>query len=227
MMTSLTSVQTKGIKRSMAEVDSVQLFDETGVKNQSSGTAGSKRRQRWKEKEDQEKVENPRTDGNVIGIEVIEESSSSENEEMEEEEDENTEEPDENIEESEENKEEPEGSKETPRKEDKEDVSEETISKAGKADISNGNIIATEECTLVEKDGKTPAPKREAKPAIFVPVHRTAEVQAARMKLPILAEEQAIVEAINENPVVILAGETGSGKTTQVSLPYIFEIMIV
>lgn len=219
MMTSLTSVQTKGIKRSMAEVDSVQLFDETGVKNQSSGTAGSKRRQRWKEKEDQEKVENPRTDGNVIGIEVIEESSSSENEEMEEEEDENTEEPDENIEESEENKEEPEGSKETPRKEDKEDkedVSEETISKAGKADISNGNIIATEECTLVEKDGKTPAPKREAKPAIFVPVHRTAEVQAARMKLPILAEEQAIVEAINENPVVILAGETGSGKTTQV-----------
>lgn len=221
MMTSLTSVQTKGIKRSMAEVDSVQLFDETGVKNQSAGTAGSKRRQRWKEKEDKEKVENPRTDGNVIGIEVIEESSSSENEEMEEEEDENTEEPDENIEESEENKEEPEGSKEKP-KEDKEDVSEETVSKAGKADIPNGNIIATEECTLFEKDGKTSAPKREAKPAIFVPVHRTAEVQAARMKLPILAEEQAIVEAINENPVVILAGETGSGKTTQVSLTYIF-----
>lgn len=32
------------------------------------------------------------------------------------------------------------------------------------------------------------------------------------MKLPILAEEQAVVEAINDNPVVIITGETGSGK---------------
>lgn len=38
----------------------------------------------------------------------------------------------------------------------------------------------------------------------------------ARLKLPILAEEQVIMEAINENPVVIICGETGSGKTTQV-----------
>ena len=36
------------------------------------------------------------------------------------------------------------------------------------------------------------------------------------MKLPILAEEQVIMEAINNNPIVILCGETGSGKTTQV-----------
>ena len=63
---------------------------------------------------------------------------------------------------------------------------------------------------------KIPAPNRTSKPAVFIPVHRSAEVQAARLKLPILAEEQGIVEAINDNPVVILAGETGSGKTTQV-----------
>ena len=36
------------------------------------------------------------------------------------------------------------------------------------------------------------------------------------MKLPILAEEQVVMETINENPVVIICGETGSGKTTQV-----------
>lgn len=36
------------------------------------------------------------------------------------------------------------------------------------------------------------------------------------MDLPILAEEQNIVEAIRMHPVVIIAGETGSGKTTQV-----------
>jgi ATP-dependent RNA helicase DHX37/DHR1 len=54
------------------------------------------------------------------------------------------------------------------------------------------------------------------KPAVFVPLNRNPKIQEGRLKLPILAEEQAIMEAINENPVVILAGETGSGKTTQV-----------
>jgi len=38
----------------------------------------------------------------------------------------------------------------------------------------------------------------------------------ARLSLPILAEEQAVMEAINENDVTVLCGETGSGKTTQV-----------
>ncbi|KAH9515060.1 ATP-dependent RNA helicase dhx37 [Bulinus truncatus] len=38
----------------------------------------------------------------------------------------------------------------------------------------------------------------------------------ARLKLPILAEEQVVMETIIENPVVIICGETGSGKTTQV-----------
>ncbi|XP_053327841.1 probable ATP-dependent RNA helicase DHX37 [Spea bombifrons] len=55
-----------------------------------------------------------------------------------------------------------------------------------------------------------------SEPAIFVPVDRTPEIQEARLKLPILAEEQVIMEAIKEKPVVVLCGETGSGKTTQV-----------
>ena len=38
----------------------------------------------------------------------------------------------------------------------------------------------------------------------------------ARMKLPILGEEQQIIETISENQVTIICGETGSGKTTQV-----------
>ena len=36
------------------------------------------------------------------------------------------------------------------------------------------------------------------------------------MKLPILSEEQVVMETINENMVTIICGETGSGKTTQV-----------
>lgn len=68
-------------------------------------------------------------------------------------------------------------------------------------------------------------PKTEnvsSKPAVFVPVYRTPEIQAARMELPIIGEEQKVMEVINENDVTIIAGETGSGKTTQVP-QFLFE----
>lgn len=63
------------------------------------------------------------------------------------------------------------------------------------------------------------APKIKAmppRPAVYVPVNRKPDIQEMRMKLPVIAEEQTIMEAISENAVVIIAGETGSGKTTQV-----------
>lgn len=50
----------------------------------------------------------------------------------------------------------------------------------------------------------------------YVSVDRPAEVQEARLKLPVCGEEQVIMEAIRNNTVVIICGETGSGKTTQV-----------
>uniref|UniRef100_A0A1Q3F0A1 RNA helicase n=1 Tax=Culex tarsalis TaxID=7177 RepID=A0A1Q3F0A1_CULTA len=56
----------------------------------------------------------------------------------------------------------------------------------------------------------------DRKPASYVHVERDPAIQTARLKLPILGEEQEIMEKISENPIVILAGETGSGKTTQV-----------
>jgi HrpA-like RNA helicase len=40
--------------------------------------------------------------------------------------------------------------------------------------------------------------------------------QSDRNQLPIIMEEQRIMEAVIENDVVIICGETGSGKTTQV-----------
>ncbi|KFO03858.1 putative ATP-dependent RNA helicase DHX37, partial [Balearica regulorum gibbericeps] len=63
---------------------------------------------------------------------------------------------------------------------------------------------------------QTASAKPPCKPAVFIPVDRSPEIQEARLKLPILAEEQVIMEAISENPIVIICGETGSGKTTQV-----------
>ncbi|CAB3403608.1 unnamed protein product [Caenorhabditis bovis] len=47
-------------------------------------------------------------------------------------------------------------------------------------------------------------------------VSRSEEIQAKRAELPIFAEEMRIVEAINENLVTVVCGETGSGKTTQI-----------
>lgn len=41
-------------------------------------------------------------------------------------------------------------------------------------------------------------------------------IQENRLKLPICGMEQEIVEAISANDVIILCGETGSGKSTQV-----------
>ncbi|TRY60549.1 hypothetical protein DNTS_026966 [Danionella cerebrum] len=58
--------------------------------------------------------------------------------------------------------------------------------------------------------------KDECKPAVFIPVDRLPEIQAVRLQLPVLAEEQMIMEAVRENECVVLCGETGSGKTTQV-----------
>ncbi|KAF2183939.1 P-loop containing nucleoside triphosphate hydrolase protein [Zopfia rhizophila CBS 207.26] len=52
--------------------------------------------------------------------------------------------------------------------------------------------------------------------AFSVAVERSSEIQASRLQLPIVAEEQKIMEAIHNNDVVVVWGATGSGKTTQV-----------
>ncbi|CDO91800.1 unnamed protein product [Kluyveromyces dobzhanskii CBS 2104] len=58
--------------------------------------------------------------------------------------------------------------------------------------------------------------ENSARKAFFVRVQRSDAVQVVRTALPVFAEEYRIMEAINHNDVVIICGETGSGKTTQV-----------
>eukprot|EP00941_MAST-03F_sp_MAST-3F-sp1_P001310 g1310.t1 len=48
-----------------------------------------------------------------------------------------------------------------------------------------------------------------------VNVTRTPEIMESRKELPVCGMEQEIIEAVNENDVIILCGATGSGKTTQ------------
>ncbi|KAF4983201.1 hypothetical protein FZEAL_1358 [Fusarium zealandicum] len=49
-----------------------------------------------------------------------------------------------------------------------------------------------------------------------VSVTRTPAVQEARLKLPVVSEEQRLMEAIHSNDIVVICGSTGSGKTTQI-----------
>jgi ATP-dependent RNA helicase DHX37/DHR1 len=58
--------------------------------------------------------------------------------------------------------------------------------------------------------------------AFSVAVHRSHDIQEARLQLPVVAEEQKIMEAVHNNDVVVVWGATGSGKTTQVP-QFLFE----
>ena len=52
--------------------------------------------------------------------------------------------------------------------------------------------------------------------AYSIKVERSPEMQEIRLGLPVVAEEQKIMEAVFNNACVVIWGATGSGKTTQV-----------
>ncbi|KAJ3693718.1 hypothetical protein LUZ60_009198 [Juncus effusus] len=88
-------------------------------------------------------------------------------------------------------------------------------------EISNSNL-PTEKTTKMEtqkSENKITEIIKKSNPIIapiVVQVKRPAEIEEKRKDLPIIMMEQEIMEAINENSVVIICGETGCGKTTQV-----------
>lgn len=83
--------------------------------------------------------------------------------------------------------------------------------------IGDEKLQDNEDIKILEnqKDVKNSEHKCRQK-TCFKTVSRDPEVQKMRLKLPILSEEHAVMETINENPITIIVGETGSGKTTQV-----------
>ncbi|XP_074592147.1 ATP-dependent RNA helicase DEAH13 isoform X2 [Curcuma longa] len=78
--------------------------------------------------------------------------------------------------------------------------------------ITDGSVEKCEET----KDITDSTGRKDANPSTVVHVSRPEVVEEQRKDLPIIMMEQEIMEAINENFVVILCGETGCGKTTQV-----------
>lgn len=67
-----------------------------------------------------------------------------------------------------------------------------------------------------DEEGYIPINKDLQRDAFYVNVERTDTVQQLRMQLPVFNEEHRIMEAINHHDCVVICGETGSGKTTQV-----------
>ncbi|KAB2621302.1 ATP-dependent RNA helicase PB1A10.06c [Pyrus ussuriensis x Pyrus communis] len=73
----------------------------------------------------------------------------------------------------------------------------------------------------VSKSSISPAPRPLISPTI-VHVSRPEEVENTRKDLPIIMMEQEVMEAVNDHSTVIICGETGCGKTTQVP-QFLFE----
>ena len=67
-----------------------------------------------------------------------------------------------------------------------------------------------------DEEGYVPIDKSMKRDAFFVNVLRDDEIQNVRMQLPVFAEEHRIMEAVNHHDCIVVCGETGSGKTTQV-----------
>lgn len=64
--------------------------------------------------------------------------------------------------------------------------------------------------------------KNTTRKSYYISVTRPENIQQMRLQLPVVAEEQKIMEAIHNNSVTVIYGTTGSGKTTQIP-QFLFE----
>ena len=91
--------------------------------------------------------------------------------------------------------------------------SEENVLQPGSENPNKKRKISDEE----QSDELERKKLRKANPSLkWVAVERCAGIQEGRLQLPILSEEANVLESVSNNDIIIICGETGSGKTTQV-----------
>lgn len=216
-LTGISAMQTIGLRR-LNELNSELATQELSEENDNkkfSSIAGAKKRLRLLKMDNAEKIKKKKYDPNVVGLEQSSEESSSESDDVD-----TDDEPEvvNGYETSEIDSLDTENKVEIAKADSKTDVPE--------AQTSKTDIITVEDENKANKNKKSKdSNKKEIKvekkpllehPTVHVEVKRDPKIQVARLKLPILGEEQRIMELINENEFLIVAGETGSGKTTQI-----------
>ncbi|XP_072934333.1 probable ATP-dependent RNA helicase kurz [Epargyreus clarus] len=202
--TTIATLQTIGTRRLNEYNQTTTQNAEQTEQKKFSSIAGAKKRLRLLRMENSDNVKKKKYDPNVVGLEGSseEESSESSGEDEEPEVIENG---------TDLTKEENVGDIKTDVKSNSgDDNSQDTEQSNSTVEKSEVESVKTEN---IKENVKKPVLEH---PTIHVEVKRDPKIQVARLKLPILGEEQRIMELINENEFLIVAGETGSGKTTQI-----------
>ena len=185
--------------------------------------------QKQTEQDEEKKKENKKalTNEKVLFIANEEESSSDEDDEDNQEENEDNDNSngmseDSNSEENEENDDENGMSEDSENNEEDENENEEN-----EKEEKVGKEMSEDEDNEVEKEQqpKQEKPKENEGKRRIIPIEipRTKEINEKRKQLPILMEENNIIETILNNETTIICGQTGSGKTTQIP-QILFEI---
>lgn len=179
-LTSIASIQTKGLKRHFfeeAHPEKIKPKRDVQVGEvKLNSIAGSKRRKLLGNR-----VQEVSTDPNIVGFDSSD-TSDSENETS--------------IEDLNGNQDEPRHEEQLNEDKNVEDVDI--------VEQNNQIIEIKDDRNLIDKN--EPTTLQTKTPTVYVHVLRSEEIQKCRGKLPIIAEEQQIMETINENPIVIIAG---------------------
>ncbi|KAI5638778.1 oligonucleotide/oligosaccharide-binding (OB)-fold domain-containing protein [Phthorimaea operculella] len=215
-MTGISAMQTMGLRK-MNEFDSLnapvlQRVEKDDEQKKFSSIAGAKKRLRLLKMESGDKKKKAKYDPNVVGLE---ESSSDEEESSDNDDDDDepqiVEYPSQNgIDKNVTNDDKTTEIVETSDERKSKNIEDKATKDTNKVNKDDTGTIVSQTTKDIPKPENVPEVKEVKKPllehpTVHVEVKRDPKIQVARLKLPILGEEQRIMELVNEN----------DGKTTQ------------